>query len=52
MSVGGAPGGCILRWFVVDLGCLVYRLEDPRVLGVIWGVVERGLCPLHLWCVC
>ena len=49
MSVDGAPGGCIPGWFVVDLGCLVCRLEDPRVLGVIWGVAEvRGGCVLSV----
>ncbi len=52
MSADGAPGGCIPGLFVVDLGFLVCRLEDPRVLGVIWGGSERGLCPPCMGCVC
>ncbi len=52
MSAGGAPEGCIPGWFVVDLGCLACRLDDPRALGVIWGVGESELCPLRLGCVC
>jgi len=52
MSDGGAPGGCIPEWFVVDLGCLVYRREDPCTLGVRLGGGEKGSYPPCLLCIC
>ena len=52
MSDGSVPGGCILECFVVDLGCLVCRLEDLRALGVILGGGEKWACPSCMVCVC
>ena len=48
MSAVWVPGGCIPERFVVDLGCLVCGLEDPRALGVILGEVRNGRV-LRVW---
>ena len=51
MSVDCVPGGCIQVWFVVDLGCLVCRLVDPHVLGVVLRRGEKESCPPCMVCV-